>query len=282
MSTSVDQSFIRQYESDFHEAFQRSGSYLLMTIRRKPNVIGFSTTFQVIGKGTATTKSRHGLITPMNQSHTPVQCVLADFYAGDWVDKLDELKINIDERLAIARGGAQALGRQIDDQIIDAADTTSLFVGTSTGGVTRALLLQAAEELWDNDVSNDGRVWGLLTPRSWSTAMTIDEFASADFVSDKIFDGGIPAPPSTRRWEGVNWMLHTGLNGKGTATAVNLVYHTDAMGYGIGAAIMADITWHGDRAAHFVNHMMSGGACLIDGNAVVEIRVDDTTAIPAS
>jgi hypothetical protein len=44
MSTSVDQSFIRQYESDFHEAFQRSGSYLLMTIRRKPNVIGFSTT----------------------------------------------------------------------------------------------------------------------------------------------------------------------------------------------------------------------------------------------
>lgn len=281
MSTSIDQSFVRQYESDFHEAFQRNASYLLMTIRRKPNVIGTSTTFQVIGKGTATTKSRHGLITPMNQSHTPVVCTMADFYAGDYVDKLDELKINIDERLAVARGGAQALGRKIDDQIIDVADTTSLFVGTTTV-LTRALLLQAAEELWDNDVPNDGRVWGLLTPRSWSTAMTIDEFASADFINDKIFGEGVPTPPSTRRWEGINWMLHTGLNGKGTSSAVNLVYHTDAMGYGIGASIMADITWHGDRAAHFVNHMMSGGACLIDGNAVCEIRTDDTLAIPAS
>ena len=44
---------------------------------------------------------------------------------------------------------------------------------------------------------------------------------------------------------------------------------------------MTDITWHGDRAAHFVNNMMSQGACLIDGEGVVEIRVNDTLAIPA-
>jgi hypothetical protein len=29
-----------------------------------------------------------------------------------------------------------------------------------------------------------------------------------------------------------------------------------------------------------VNHMMSGGAALIDATGVVEIRVDDTVAIP--
>ncbi len=27
---------------------------------------------------------------------------------------------------------------------------------------------------------------------------------------------------------------------------------------------MTDVTWHGDRAAHFVSNSMSQGACLID------------------
>ncbi len=43
--------------------------------------------------------------------------------------------------------------------------------------------------------------------------------------------------------------------------------------------VAADITWHGDRAAHFVNHMMSGQAVLIDDAGVIEGDVDDTVAI---
>ena len=61
----------------------------------------------------------------MNQTHTAISTTLADFYAGDWVDKLDEAKINIDERKAIARGGAKALGRKVDDQLLTILDTTS-------------------------------------------------------------------------------------------------------------------------------------------------------------
>jgi hypothetical protein len=32
------------------------------------------------------------------------------------------------------------------------------------------------------------------------------------------------------------------------------------------------VTWHGDRAAHFVNSMMSQGAVLVDGQGVVRMR----------
>ena len=35
--------------------------------------------------------------------------------------------------------------------------------------------------------------------------------------------------------------------------------------------MQSDITWHGDRAAHFVNNMMSQGACLIDPAGVVTL-----------
>lgn len=47
-------------------------------------------------------------------------------------------------------------------------------------------------------------------------------------------------------------------------------------------AVAADITWHGDRAAHFVNHMMSGNAVMIDDTGVIEGTLNDTSAIVTS
>jgi hypothetical protein len=43
--------------------------------------------------------------------------------------------------------------------------------------------------------------------------------------------------------------------------------------------VKTDITWQGMYAAHFINNMMSQGACLIDTIGAVEIRVDDDTAL---
>ena len=82
MSTSIDQAFVRQYERQVHLVYQRQGSYLKDTVRYKPDVVGESTTFQKVGTGAATTKARHGTITPMNQTHTNHVATLADFYAA--------------------------------------------------------------------------------------------------------------------------------------------------------------------------------------------------------
>lgn len=259
-------------------------------------MVGTSTTFQKIGKGTATTKARHGVITPMNQDHTAIKCTLSDFYAGDWVDKLDEAKVNHDERMAIAEGGAWALGRKVDDQIITVLDTTSestVSWTVSSSAATRNSLLEMTEALDDNDAPNDGQRYGLLTPRAWSDAMTVEEFASADYVSaeGQSYREGAAVAQQWKNWMGVMWKAHTGLPGKGTSTAKVFVYHKTAVGYATGAhagnmatneGVAADITWHGDRASHFVNHMMSGGACLIDSSGVIEGNLDDTAAIPTS
>ena len=49
MSTSVDTAFIRQFESDVHVAYQRMGSKLRSTIRRKVQVNGEDVRFQKYG-----------------------------------------------------------------------------------------------------------------------------------------------------------------------------------------------------------------------------------------
>lgn len=294
MSTSIDTAFITSYEAKVHEVFQRKGSYLKESVRVKDNVIGSTAVFQKIGTGTATTKARHGTITPMNQTHTAPQTTLADFYAGDWVDKLDEAKININERDAIASGGAMALGRKVDDQITTVLDTTtqSTITLTVTSKATiLATAIEFAEAVWANDVPNDGEVYACVTARYWSQLMTIDQFQRAEYVGadGQVFTQG-PAVGRGRwkDWMGIKWKMQTGLPGAGTATAKCFAYHKTAVGYAIAQSagnvagnesVSADITWHGDRAAHFVNHMMSGNAVMIDDTGVIEGNLNDTTAI---
>jgi hypothetical protein len=284
MSTSITAAFVKSYEDDVKDEFQRMGSLLLNTVRYEPNVVGSSHTFYRIGTGTATTKARHGTVTPMNQTHNALEATLVDFYAGDWVDKLDENKISINEREALARGGANALGRKIDEQIIEQFDTTTQTTVTWTvtsAAAVRNALIEMAEGLWANDVSNDGMAFGLLTPRSWSRAMTVEEFSSSEYVgNDNLpFKDGPASNTRMKYWNGIYWMMHTGLPGKGTATADNFVYHQTAIGYASGQEITADITWHGDRVSHFVNNMMSGGSVLIEDAGVIRGTADDTTAI---
>jgi Phage capsid protein len=297
MSTSIDTSFITSYEAKVAEVFQRQGSYLKDAVRVKDNVIGSTAVFQKIGKGTATTKARHGTITPMNQTHTAPSVTLQDFYAGDWVDKLDEAKININERDAIASGGAMALGRKVDDQITTVLDTTTSTVITLTVTSKAAVLATAiefAEAAWDNDVPNDGQVYAVVTPRYWSQLMTLEQFNRSEFVDSSgmtFKQGPAVGRGKWKDWMGIKWKMQTGLPGAGTATAKVWIWHKMAIGYAVAQtagnvagneAVSADITWHGDRAAHFVNHMMSGNAVMIDDTGVIEGTLNDTSAIVTS
>jgi len=297
MSTSIDTGFINSYEAKVHEIFQRRGSCLKDAVTLKPGIVGSTANFHKVGTGTATTKARHGTITPMNQTHTAPSATLADFYAADWVDRLDEAKTNMDVRDTIASGGAMALGRKVDSQITTVLDTTTEATITLT--VTslvniRATAVQFAEAAWANDVPNDGNVYAVVTPRYWSQLMLLDQFQNADFVGadGQVFrDGPDIGMGAWKRWMGIKWKMQTGLPGAGTATAKCFIWHKTALGYAIADAarnvaganeVTASIQYHNDRDANFVSHAMSGQAVLIDTTGVIEGNLDDTTAIATS
>ena len=146
----IDQAFIKQFEREVHEAFQRQGSKLRNTVRTINNVKGSSAIFQKVGKGTAATKVQHGMVPVMNLDHTNVECILQDYYAGDWIDHLDELKTNIDERQVIANAGAHALGRKSDEMIITALEGAATNVITDGNvGLTKDKVLN------ENGLRND-------------------------------------------------------------------------------------------------------------------------------
>ncbi|MET4697683.1 hypothetical protein ABIE65_000694 [Constrictibacter sp. MBR-5] len=268
MSTSIDQAFVKHFQADVHMAYQRMGSKLRQTVRSKGNIKGSSTTFQRVGAGTAATKSRHGQIPVMNLNHTPVECFLYDYYAGDWVDRLDDIKVKSDERQVIANAGAYALGRKTDELIIKQLDTSTNYAGGAADGLTKAKVLAAFEALGGADVPDDGQRYAVIGWKQWSQLLDIEEFANADYVgADELPWRSTQA----KRWLGTLWMPHSGLTLTGSVRSCHW-YHKTAIGHASGADVKSDITWHGDRAAWFVANSMSQGAVIVDPAGVVTLR----------
>lgn len=270
MPTDISVAFIKQFESEVHLAYQQQGTMLRNMVRTKNNVKGASTTFQLIGKGTATTKTRHGTISPMNLEHSKIEVTLVDSYAGEWVDALDELKTNINERDAVAKSGAYALGRKTDEHIIGALDDGTNIVGDGTTALTKELVLEAFAKFNENEVPDDGERYAVVSPLQWNDLLNIKEFSDSDYVDDKPFMKG----RECRKWLGINWCMHTGLPINSTVRSA-FMFHKSAIGFASGQDVKTDITWHGDHAAHFINSMMSQGAGLIDNDGVVVIKTKE-------
>lgn len=276
MAPSIDSAFVKQFEREVHEAYQRMGSKLRATVRNVNNVKGASTVFQKVGKGIATTKSTHGMVPVMNLDHTNVECVLEDYYAGEWVDRLDELKINHNERQVIANAGAYALGRKTDEMIVNALSGAALNVIDDGGaGLTLTKLLSAFETLGAADVADDGQRFCIVGWKQWSDLLAIEQFANADYIGNDE----LPWKGLQKQWLGTTFIPYSGLPVTGDGVRSCFWFHKTSVGHASGSDVQTDITWHGDRAAHFVNNMMSQGASLVDEQGVVVIEADETPGV---
>lgn len=274
MSTTIDQAFIDQYDSELHLAYQQFGSKLRDFVRKKTGVSGQSVTFQKYGKGTASQKTRHGAVTPMNPVHSTAKATLADWYAGDYVDKLDEYKINIDEKKAILATGAGALGRKVDEQIITAGYTSTNIIDQSANIFSLDVLLAGVENLLGSDVFEgpEHMVTVVLKTKQWMQLYKVDEFKSADYRKNVgQMDMNIAG---VKQFMGMNFVHSTLLD---TTTGVSdcLIFDKRSIGLAEAKGTETDIWWNGEKVAHFVNSMMSSEAVLIDETACGILKIKD-------
>ena len=273
MSIGISTAFIKQFESDVHMAYQRMGSKLKDTIRQKPSVNGNQAVFQKVGKGSAVQKSRHGQVPIMNIDHTNVTVTLQDFFSADYVDRLDELKTNIDERMVVAQSSAGALGRKTDELITTALDGTSNLSGNSdSDGLTIAKINGVFGSMGDLDIPDDGDRYFVVSPDGWIDLLGINAFADADFIGpDELpYKGGMVA----KRWLGFMWMTHSGLPVTGGRRQC-FAYHRSGIGVAMGADVTTEINYIPERVSNLITAYMSLGVVLIDDNAVFEVQITE-------
>tara|TARA_R100000655_G_scaffold28212_1_gene57383 strand:- start:3557 stop:4366 length:810 start_codon:yes stop_codon:yes gene_type:complete len=265
MANTIDQAFIKQFETEVHMAYQRMGSKLRNTIR-STNVSGSTARFQKIGTGSATTKSRNGNVTPMDLAHTNVEATMSDYYAAEYIDKLDELKTNINERQAVAQSAAAALGRKTDELIITAMDAgaNSTQIHDTGSALAKADLLSLFETMGTADVPEDGQRYLAMSPAGYADLFSITEFASSDFVGPQNlpFAGGM----TMKEFLGFKIFSTSAVAG-----GKNFAYHTSAMGIGINSDVSTEVNYVAEKVSHLATSMMSMGSVAIDDNGIYEV-----------
>ena len=265
MANTIDQAFIKQFETEVHMAYQRMGSKLRNTIR-STNVTGSTARFQKIGTGAASTKTRNGDVTTMELAHTNVEATMADYYAAEYIDKLDELKININERQAVAQSAAAALGRQTDALIVAAMDAgaNATQIADTTGALGKADLLTLFETFGSADIPEDGQRYLAMSPAGFADLFNINEFASSDYVGPQNlpFAGGM----TMKEFLGFKIFSTSAVAG-----GKNFAYHTRAIGLGINSDVATEVNYVPQKVAHLATSMMSMGSVVIDDDGVYEV-----------
>lgn len=279
MANDIDDSFAVKYDEEFKLAYQRMGPQLRGTTRETPAMGSASVVFQKMGKGAATTKGRNSNVTPMNPTHATATATLADYYAPEYIDKLDLLKVRHDERRAMQETSAAAIGRQVDQLLIDVVEASgntstaqNLSALSSTNSAAIGIFTDHVGNLQERDVPvGDGMVNCAVSSQVWQKMLTIDQFARSEYVGATPLAGN---PWARRQWLGVSWGSHTGLTISGTSRYI-VSWHKTAIGKGVGLDIAAAIDWVPEKVAWLINHMTSIGYVEIDGDGTQRLLVNE-------
>jgi len=266
MASTIDVAFIKQFESEVEMAQQRRGSKPRNTVRMANNVTGSTVRFQKIGTGVASTKSRNGNVTPMELVHTQVEATMEDFYAAEYIDKLDELKININERQAVAMSAAAALGRKTDDLLYTAMDAgaNSTQIHDTSSAVEKADLLSLFETFGTANIPEDGNRYLAMHPKGYADLFLINEFASSDFVGEQ----NLPYAGGMTMKEFLGFKI---FSTSAITAGKNMAYHTSAVGLGVNSDVTTELNYIPEKVSHLATSMMSMGATVIDANGVYEV-----------
>lgn len=179
MSVNITNSFVNQFKANCDMLVQQKGSRLRRAIEVE-TIVGEAAFFEQIGSTEAVDITSRHMDTPrVDTPHEKRRVTTKGVVWADLIDKEDQVRMLIDPKSKYAMNGAWAIGRKMDDAIIEAADglayagkdgstsiafdsnmvvdvqTVAPGVSASDTGLNVAKLLSANELLMANEVDPD-------------------------------------------------------------------------------------------------------------------------------
>jgi hypothetical protein len=202
MSINVTTAFVEQYSANVQHLVQQDGSKLRGLVREEA-VVGKNAFFEQIGATAARRRpSRHSDTPRIDTPHSRRRVSLEDFDWADLIDDEDKVRMLIDPTSQYAQAAAKAMGRAMDEVIIDAALGTA-YTGVSgststaaqtaladqTSNMNLTTLLTVKDTFDSADVPDDGRVI-VCTSSQIKSLLNTTEIQSADFNTVKALARG--------------------------------------------------------------------------------------------
>jgi hypothetical protein len=275
MAQGISNAFVTLFDAEVKQAFQGMRS-LAGLVRERNGVEGSTVKFPKIGKGSATIRVPQTDVTPLNVTYSQVTATLSDYNAAEYSDIFHQAKVNFDERRELVMVVSNAIGRRMDQLILDAltASSTSLTVANSVGGATTNLnvaKLRRAKKLMDqNNVPTEGRVM-VISAGGLEGLLGETQTTSTDFNSVQALVSGSIDTFLGFKFVTLGDRAEGGLVIDGSLDRVCFAFHKDAVGMGIGMAQKTEINYVPEKTSFLVNSMFSAGAVAIDDEGIVKI-----------
>lgn len=281
----ADTAYKTQYRDEFIAGFEDGASRLrsgcVTEFVREPNG-GNTVVFLTADSGSATavTRGTNGLIPARPDNLTQTSCTLAE-----WHDLPRKTRFNIfasqgNQRAIMQMTTKKVMNRKIDDLIIAQLDTASVDTGTAATASlnlvmkSRAILGNAYVPIEDED-----NMFAAITPAFEAYLMQVKEFASAEYVETKPFNGPVA---KYRRWAGVNWIVHPRLTGVGTSLEKCYMWHRDAMGAAMDKeAANVNAGYDEEQDYSWARTSLFMGAKLLQNSGIVQMKHDGSAYVGA-
>ena len=287
MSVQITTAFVEQYKSNVFHLSQQKGSRLRDAVRTE-TVVGKSHFFERIGSTAAQKRtSRHSDTPRVDTPHSRRKVTMEDYDWADLIDQEDKVRMLISPESEYAQAGAWAMGRAMDDAIIDAASGNAF--GGVAGGSTVALpsgqkivhgsaglsvtkLISAKEILDANSVDPEEPRYCVVTSKQLSDLLAITQITSADFNSVKaLVQGDIDT------FMGFKFIRTERLDTNSSSNRLVLAFAQSGIGLAVGSDIQTRITERADKNyATQVFLSMTIGATRIEDEKVVEIECTES------
>lgn len=273
MTGEITKHFTEDFNEELFVAFQNAGGVMRGRSRRKTGIVGYRTHFPKIGlAATAQQKTRNGKVPLQDIARDRVFCDLVDYYGGDMIDDLDELKTNVEEKGAIQNAIVMSLMRSEDDIALAALAATTNANNSlgandsfSSDAVPRLLLQQfgAAEAF------QGGNMHALVTWASWADLLALNTFVNSQVGGDtRMTVEGV----NPKRFYGFDYAPFSRLPLHSSGARLNLFWNPKCLGTAVGKEVTPETAWLSEYSAHLITGKMSQGAVLIESIGAIARR----------
>ena len=274
MAVSVSNAFVTLFDSEVKQAYQ--GQRALAGLTRERSVEGSIVKFPTIGKGTASIRVPQTDVTPMSVSYNSVQATMQDFIAAEYSDIFNQAKINFQDRAELVQVVGGAIGRRMDQVVLDALTAASgtLTVANSVGGsntnLNVAKLRDTKKQMDAKNVPSQGRVI-IAHANNMDALLAETQVTSSDFATVKALVTGEVNSFLGFRFISLGDRDEGGLAIDGSSDRTVFAFHKDAMGLGINMAEKTKVDYIPEKTSFLIASMFSAGAVAVDPEGIAKL-----------
>jgi hypothetical protein len=283
MSTQVTTAFVNQFSSNIQMLSQQMGSLLRNAVDVE-TVKGEKAFFDQVGSAAAVLRTTRHADTPLlDTPHSRRMLTLSDYEYADLIDDQDKVRLLVDPTSTYARAAASAMGRAMDDVIINAAfassatgkdgststafDTANNQIAAGAAGLTLAKLIQAKEILDSGDVDPSIPRYIAVSPKQVTDLLNTTQVTSSDYNTVKALAMG-----EINSFVGFQFIVTNRLGVDGASARRVIAWAADGIKLGIGKEPTARIDERADKSyATQIYYAMTLGATRMEEKKVVEV-----------